>query len=106
MSAAQARGAPEALASAAVEITVLQQCTRILGENCEKYADLLERVGFTLGDDLEPVSDALLESLEQLQSFADALARLKSAAESGPPPGISCRARREGATGGYPSDDD
>ena len=25
------------------------------------------RVGFTLGDDLEPVSDALLESLEQLQ---------------------------------------
>lgn len=75
--AAQARGSPEALTSAAVEVMVwlamfswstshngeaswgtllmdefshqkrvwqvLQQCSRVLGENCEKYADLLER---------------------------------------------------------------
>eukprot|EP00913_Durusdinium_trenchii_P030321 g28405.t1 len=83
--AAQARGSPEALSSAAVEIMVLQQCSSVLGENCEKYADLLERVGFTLGDDLEKVSDALLESLDRLQAA--------------PAPGISCR-----ASGGYHED--
>ncbi|CAK9055312.1 unnamed protein product [Durusdinium trenchii] len=97
--AAQARGSPEALSSAAVEIMVLQQCSSVLGENCEKYADLLERVGFTLGDDLEKVSDALLESLDRLQAFSDAVARLRAAAEAAPAPGISCR-----ASGGYHED--
>eukprot|EP00434_Breviolum_minutum_P036712 symbB.v1.2.032542.t1/scaffold3919.1/size48322/4 len=99
--AAQARGSPEALTSAAVEVMVLQQCSRVLGENCEKYADLLERVGFTLGNDLEKISDALLESLDRLQVFADAVARLKEVAET-LPPRISCRASPEG----YPSDFD
>eukprot|EP00435_Cladocopium_sp_Y103_P064288 s256_g26.t1 len=97
--AAQARGSPEALASAAVEVMVLQQCTRVLSENCEKYADLLERVGFTLGDDLEKVSDALLASLDRLQAFAAAVARLQAAAEAAPRLGTACRAA------GYPSDD-
>lgn len=34
LNGAQARGSPEALASAAVEVMVLQQCTRVLSENC------------------------------------------------------------------------
>ncbi|CAE7035075.1 unnamed protein product [Symbiodinium natans] len=102
--AAQARASPEARAAAAVEIAVLQQCTQILSENCERYADLLERVGFTVGDDLEHMSDALLESLEKLQAFSDAVTRLRDVAESLPPPGTSCR--RSGPEAGYPLEDD
>eukprot|EP00930_Biecheleria_cincta_P029738 TRINITY_DN20655_c0_g1_i1.p1 TRINITY_DN20655_c0_g1~~TRINITY_DN20655_c0_g1_i1.p1 ORF type:complete len:169 (+),score=24.09 TRINITY_DN20655_c0_g1_i1:82-588(+) len=89
--AAQARGSPEALTVAATDIMCLQQCTQILGENCEKYADLMERVGFTLGDDLDAVADALLHSLDKLQSFQDAVVRLRQVAESTPLPGIACR---------------
>ncbi|OLP80393.1 hypothetical protein AK812_SmicGene39202 [Symbiodinium microadriaticum] len=91
--AAQARASPE----------VLQQCVHVLGENCGRYADLLERVGFTVGDDLECMSDALLESLEKLQALTDAVTRLRDVAESLPPPGTSCR--RSGADGGYPLED-
>eukprot|EP00933_Yihiella_yeosuensis_P048919 TRINITY_DN4539_c0_g1_i2.p1 TRINITY_DN4539_c0_g1~~TRINITY_DN4539_c0_g1_i2.p1 ORF type:complete len:184 (-),score=22.54 TRINITY_DN4539_c0_g1_i2:87-638(-) len=47
--AAQFRGSPDARAAAATEIIVLRQCTQVLADNCEKYADLLERVGFTIG---------------------------------------------------------
>ncbi|CAL1145190.1 unnamed protein product [Cladocopium goreaui] len=99
--AAQARGSPEALASAAVEVMVLQQCTRVLSENCEKYADLLERVGFTLGDDLEEVSDALLASLDRLQAFASAVARLQAAAEAAPPAGPAARRAVGPVLGGF-----
>mmetsp|Transcript_14154 Transcript_14154/g.26513 ORF Transcript_14154/g.26513 Transcript_14154/m.26513 type:complete len:174 (+) Transcript_14154:53-574(+) len=97
--AAQARGSPDARAAAAAEIMVLQQCTRVLGENCERYADLLERVGFTVGDDLERMSDALLGSLERLQALTDAVIRLRDVAEALPPPGIS--SRRSEPSAGY-----
>eukprot|EP00933_Yihiella_yeosuensis_P048918 TRINITY_DN4539_c0_g1_i1.p1 TRINITY_DN4539_c0_g1~~TRINITY_DN4539_c0_g1_i1.p1 ORF type:complete len:153 (-),score=34.10 TRINITY_DN4539_c0_g1_i1:230-688(-) len=65
--AAQFRGSPDARAAAATEIIVLRQCTQVLADNCEKYADLLERVGFTIGDHMEAVADDLLSTLDKLQ---------------------------------------
>ncbi|CAE8721842.1 unnamed protein product [Polarella glacialis] len=103
--AAQSRGSPDSLAAASVEITVLRQCCGVLGANCEKYADLLERVGFTLdGDDLESVADSLLHTLDKLQSFQNAVEQLREVAESLPRPGMSCR--KQASATGYNSDDD
>ncbi|CAK0840378.1 unnamed protein product [Prorocentrum cordatum] len=96
--AAQARGSPDALARAAAEISVLNQCTTVLGKNCENYADLFERLGFTVGEDLGDMMDPLLECLEKVQSFQNALQRLQEVAARTPPP-ISCRRQAEEGDG-------
>mmetsp|Transcript_37667 Transcript_37667/g.116140 ORF Transcript_37667/g.116140 Transcript_37667/m.116140 type:complete len:174 (+) Transcript_37667:2-523(+) len=92
--AAQAQGSPEALARASTELVVLEQCTRVLAQNCEFYADVFERVGFTVGEELDTLATALLESLERVQAFQQAVSRLKEAASARPWGGISCRRTR------------
>merc|ERR1712039_1064549 len=92
---AQAKGSPDALAVASSSLVFLEQCSHVLAQNCGNYADLFERVGWTIGDELETLTDALLDTLDRVQSFQDAVGRLRKAADERPPPGPSCRVRAE-----------
>eukprot|EP00747_Dinoflagellata_sp_TGD_P167345 gnl/TRDRNA2_/TRDRNA2_191551_c0_seq1.p1 gnl/TRDRNA2_/TRDRNA2_191551_c0~~gnl/TRDRNA2_/TRDRNA2_191551_c0_seq1.p1 ORF type:complete len:176 (+),score=24.94 gnl/TRDRNA2_/TRDRNA2_191551_c0_seq1:38-529(+) len=89
--AAQAKGHPESLTLAAAEMSMLEQSSQVLARNCQFYADLFERVGTCVGDDLERYVDDLLDCIERVQAFADAVTRLREAAEARPLSGPSCR---------------
>lgn len=54
--AAQAKGSPDAIATASGDLLVLEQTAVVLAQNCEKYADVFEHVGFVVGDDLDRTS--------------------------------------------------
>mmetsp|Transcript_65538 Transcript_65538/g.185189 ORF Transcript_65538/g.185189 Transcript_65538/m.185189 type:complete len:182 (+) Transcript_65538:97-642(+) len=97
--AAQSKGSPDATAMASGGLLVLEQSAFVLAQNCENYADLFEHVGFTIGDELDPVCTALLDCIERITSFRDAVIRLREHAraqhEAGPR--MSSRVQRTGA---------
>lgn len=80
--AAQSRGAEDARTAAAIDLVNLQQAVFVLARNCEFYADLFEKLGFTAGQRLETWVDRLLEVLDKVQSFKGAVDRLKDASGS------------------------
>merc|ERR1711971_1346863 len=78
--AAQAKGSPEALQYASVQLLALEQSAFILAQNCRNYADLFEHVGFTVGERLDSIAGSLLDTLDRVESFKDAVSRLRHAA--------------------------